>query len=41
MFRTFEKGVSSDIIEQVIDEFEIDESVIAYRLARKSMANIT
>ena len=35
MFRTFEKGVSSDIIEQVIDEFEIDESVIAYRLARK------
>lgn len=34
-FELSKKGVSSDIIEQVIDEFEIDESVIAYRLARK------
>ncbi|HZK27948.1 MAG TPA: regulatory protein RecX [Thermoclostridium sp.] len=34
-FELKKKGISPDIIEQVIDEFEIDESVIAYRLARK------
>jgi len=29
------KGVSADIIAEVMGEFELDESVIAYRLAKK------
>lgn len=29
------KGISSDIIEEILNEFEIDESIIAYRLANK------
>lgn len=29
------KGVSSDIIADVMDEFEVDESLIAYRIAKR------
>lgn len=29
------KGIQADIINEVIDEYELDESVIAYRIAKK------
>lgn len=35
MYELQKKGIDREIIAEVLDEFEMDESIIAYRIARK------
>ena len=35
MYELQKKGIDREIIAEVLDEFEMDESLIAYRITRK------
>jgi regulatory protein len=38
VYELLNKGINREIIDEVLDEFEIDESLIAYRIARKKFS---